>query len=62
MRCRLCVRQVFQECPQARAAFDRLGGSITAEDMRKMNYAVDGEKKDAADVVRQFLHGRSLQS
>ncbi len=54
--------QVFQECPQAKAAFDRLGGSITAEDMRKMNYAVDGEKQDAADVVRQFLHGRSLQS
>ena len=52
--------QVFQECPQARAAFDRLGGRITAEDMRKMNYAVDGEKKDAAEVARQFLLGQRL--
>ena len=54
--------QVFQECPQARAAFDRLGGRITAEDMRKMNYAVDGEKKDAAEVVRQFLRDQHLQA
>ena len=52
--------QVFQECPQARAAFDRLGGRITAEDMRKMNYAVDGEKKDATEVVRKFLHDSGL--
>jgi osmoprotectant transport system substrate-binding protein len=51
--------QVFQECPQARAAFDRLSGRITAEGMRKMNYAVDGEKKDAAEVAKNFLrdHG-----
>src|ERR1035437_9957025 len=54
--------QLFRECPQARAAFDRLGGRITAADMRKMNYAVDGEKKDAADVVREFLHDRDLQA
>ena len=47
--------QIFQECPQAREAFDRLGGRITAQGMRQMNYAVDGEKKDAAEVVRSFL-------
>jgi osmoprotectant transport system substrate-binding protein len=47
--------QLFQECPQARAAFERLAGRITADEMRKMNYAVDGEKKDAADVARAFL-------
>ena len=51
----------FQECPQARAAFDRLGGHISAEDMRKMNYAVDGEKRDAAEVVRNFLRQGDLQ-
>ncbi len=47
--------QLFQECPAARAAFERLAGRITADDMRKMNYAVDGEKKDATDVARAFL-------
>jgi osmoprotectant transport system substrate-binding protein len=47
--------QVFQECPQAKAVFDQLAGRISADDMRKMNYAVDGEKKDAAEVVKEFL-------
>jgi osmoprotectant transport system substrate-binding protein len=52
--------QLFEECLQARAAFDRLAGRITADNMRKMNYAVDGEKKDAAVVARQFLLGQRL--
>jgi glycine betaine/choline ABC-type transport system substrate-binding protein len=30
--------------------------------MRKMNYAVDGEKKDAADVVRNYLAQKKLLS
>jgi osmoprotectant transport system substrate-binding protein len=52
--------QLFQECPAAMAAFERLGGRITADDMRKMNYAVDGEKRDAADVAREFLVSNRL--
>jgi osmoprotectant transport system substrate-binding protein len=46
---------LWQKCSQARAAFAALAGRITADDMRMMNYAVDGEKKDAADVAREFL-------
>jgi osmoprotectant transport system substrate-binding protein len=42
------------------AAFDRLGGHISAEQMRRMNYAVDGEKKDASVVVREFLRENRL--
>ena len=38
-----------------RSALSRLSGSITTEDMRHMNYAVDGNKEDAADVARKFL-------
>ncbi len=52
--------QLFQECPQAMAAFERLGGRITADDMRRMNYAVDGQKKDAAEVARDFLTCHAL--
>jgi osmoprotectant transport system substrate-binding protein len=37
------------------AALQKLSGRITADDMRRMNYAVDGEKKDAAAVVKDFL-------
>jgi osmoprotectant transport system substrate-binding protein len=41
--------------PGVRAALDSLTGRITADAMRKMNYAVDGEHKDAAEVAREFL-------
>jgi Periplasmic glycine betaine/choline-binding (lipo)protein of an ABC-type transport system (osmoprotectant binding protein) len=27
--------------------------------MRRMNYAVDGQKKDAAAVVKDFLNGNA---
>jgi osmoprotectant transport system substrate-binding protein len=44
----------------SREAFDRLGGQISAEEMRRMNYAVDGEKQDAAAVARGFLQQQKL--
>jgi osmoprotectant transport system substrate-binding protein len=46
---------LFQKCVHARDVFRELAGRIAAEDMRAMNYAVDGEKKDAAEVAREFL-------
>ena len=48
--------------PEVRAALASLAGKITAQDMRKMNYAVDGEKKDPAEVVRNFLAQSKLAS
>jgi osmoprotectant transport system substrate-binding protein len=53
---------MFAECPAAQAAFGRLAGQITAKEMRAMNYAVDGEKKDAAAVAREFLVSHRLLS
>jgi glycine betaine/choline ABC-type transport system substrate-binding protein len=32
-----------------------LAGILTVDEMRKLNYSVDGEKRAAKDVVRQFL-------
>jgi len=46
--------------PEARAALIDLAGKINDEEMRKMNYAVDGEHRDAADVARDFLHAKGL--
>ena len=46
--------------PEARAALLDLAGKINDEEMRKMNYAVDGEHRDAADVARDFLHAKGL--
>ncbi|MBI4262834.1 MAG: ABC transporter permease subunit [Acidobacteria bacterium] len=43
--------------PEIAAALGRLSGRVTAEAMRRMNYAVDGELQDPLVVVRAFLDG-----
>lgn len=52
--------ELFGRVPEARSAFEHLADRITAADMRQMNFAVDGEKQDAAAVVRKFLQQKSL--
>jgi osmoprotectant transport system substrate-binding protein len=51
----LVRQETLRRYPQVKTALERLSGRISAEDMRHMNYAVDGEKKDAAAVVKEFL-------
>ena len=46
--------------PEVGAAIAELGGKISDEEMRKMNFAVDGQHRDAADVAREFLHAKGL--
>jgi osmoprotectant transport system substrate-binding protein len=46
--------------PEVRAAITALAGKISDEEMRKMNFEVDGQHRDAADVAREFLHSRGL--
>jgi osmoprotectant transport system substrate-binding protein len=41
------------------AALSQLTGRVTTDDMRRMNFAVDGNKQDAADVARDFLSSRA---
>jgi osmoprotectant transport system permease protein len=41
--------------PEVRDALARLTGRVTLSEMRRMNYAVDGEQRAPADVVREFL-------
>ena len=41
--------------PEIRTALDRLSGRVSADAMRKMNYAVDADRQDPATVVRAFL-------
>jgi len=45
---------VLKRYPAVAAAFERLGGTLSAETMRRLNYAVDGEHRNIADVVREF--------
>ncbi len=37
-----------------------LSDSISDSDMRRMNYAVDGERRDVREVVRSFLESKGL--
>jgi osmoprotectant transport system substrate-binding protein len=46
---------LVQRFPNAYPAFVTLGGKVSAEHMRKMNYDVDGRRRDASEVARQFL-------
>jgi osmoprotectant transport system substrate-binding protein len=52
--------QTLREYAPARAAIEKLLGRVSAEDMRHLNYAVDGEKKDAAQVVEQYLRDHRI--
>jgi len=48
-------KAVLDAHPALAAALDALGGTITADAMRRLNYGVDGEHRSPADVVRAWL-------
>jgi osmoprotectant transport system substrate-binding protein len=52
--------QTFSEHPEIKQALDELAGKISNAEMRHLNYAVDGEKRDVKDVVRGFLRSKGL--
>ena len=43
-----------------RAVLRSLSDSISDTDMQRMNYAVDGERRDVREVVRSFLESKGL--
>ncbi|HXU09233.1 MAG TPA: glycine betaine ABC transporter substrate-binding protein, partial [Blastocatellia bacterium] len=51
----LVRRETLERYPQLARAINRLAGKITNEQMRKLNYAIDAEKRDVTEVVRGFL-------
>jgi len=46
---------VVMKHPEVREALRSLGGKISEPEMRRLNYAVDGEHKDVKQVVKEFL-------
>jgi osmoprotectant transport system substrate-binding protein len=46
--------------PQVRDALKDLAGTISDNDMRELNYAVDGQHRDAKEVVSEFLRRKGL--
>ena len=55
-------RETLGRHPDVLAALNELAGAISDDDMRRLNYAVDGEHKDVKEVVRAFLQKKGLQS
>ena len=57
------VRQAtLDKHPELAEVLRKLGGILTVEEMRQLNYGVDGEKRQAKDVVREFLLQKGLIS
>jgi osmoprotectant transport system substrate-binding protein len=55
------VRQtVLEKYPEVGPVLERLGGILSVTEMRRLNYAVDGEHKQARDVAREFLLQKGL--
>ena len=50
-------RQSLDAFPGLRAALEQLSGRISADDMRKLNYQMDGRHQAAAAIARQWLSG-----
>jgi osmoprotectant transport system substrate-binding protein len=53
-------KETLAKHSEVATALQSLGGVISEEEMRKMNYAVDGEKRDASVVAREFLLSKHL--
>lgn len=55
------IRQLsLQQHPEILQPLSDLAGKITDVEMQKLNYALDGQHRDAKDVAREFLHGKGL--
>ena len=53
-------RETLKRHPAVRDALNQLGGKISDGEMRRLNYAVDGEHRDVVEVVREFLRAKHL--
>jgi len=53
-------QQIIQEHPEVLRVLAALDDKISDDQMRRMNYAVDGQHRDPQDVVREFLQETKL--
>jgi osmoprotectant transport system substrate-binding protein len=52
--------QTLAEHPEIRPALDALDEKISDQEMRQLNYEVDGQKRDVKEVVSEFLRSKGL--
>ena len=53
-------QQTLRQHPEIGPALDALRDKISDEEMRRLNYEVDGKKRDVKEVVREFLRNKNL--
>jgi osmoprotectant transport system substrate-binding protein len=53
-------QQTVREHPEVGEAIAELGGKISDQEMRRLNYALDGQHRDVKDVAHEFLLGKGL--
>jgi osmoprotectant transport system substrate-binding protein len=56
----LVRKDALERWPQIQSALNALEGTITADDMRTMNEAIDGAHLDPAQVVREYRRKKGL--
>ena len=47
--------------PEVGKALDELAGKVSDQEMRQLNYAVDGQHRDVKEVVTEFLRKKGLR-
>jgi glycine betaine/choline ABC-type transport system substrate-binding protein len=52
--------EMLKNHPEVGTALGELSGAISDHDMRRLNYAVDGQHRDVTAVVREFLKQRGM--
>ena len=53
-------QQTLQEHPEVGEAIAELGGKISDQEMQKLNYALDGQRRDVQEVAQEFLRSKGL--
>jgi osmoprotectant transport system substrate-binding protein len=56
----LLRRAMLDKHPETGSALGQLTGKISEQEMRRMNYAVDGGHRDPAEVVSEFRKAKNL--
>jgi glycine betaine/choline ABC-type transport system substrate-binding protein len=52
--------QTLAQHPEIKPALEALAGQISDSEMRRLNYEVDGQKRDVKQVVADFLRSKGL--
>jgi osmoprotectant transport system permease protein len=55
----LVRRDTLERVPVAREVLALLGGRLSTEEMRRLNYEVDGKKRDPREVAREWIAKRA---